>query len=65
MRSTTVEAPSPDPNVRRPSRLEVRSVECQECGAEAEEPCVGRRGPRTANHQTRVNTFEVRRSLLP
>lgn len=38
------------------SRLEVRQVACVECGAEQGEPCRGRRGPRKANHLTRIDS---------
>ncbi len=42
----------------RPSRSEVRSVPCPECGAPAGENCVGtRRNERHANHQARINAF--------
>lgn len=39
----------------QPSRAEVREVFCPECEAIPGSMCLGKRGPRLANHQARVN----------
>lgn len=37
-----------------PSRNAIRSVACPHCGAPADQPCVGLRGPRDGHHGERV-----------
>lgn len=53
-RRTTGRSRTPDLPRYQPTRGVVRQVACPSCGANAGEPCHGRRGPRAAHHAARV-----------